>query len=92
MRNLELTELIAIIFCTNILYFVISTNSLYLDTGPLWIPAFVLKGLPCLNKVFSIFHFLDHVVYAPVLILYSGICFCLLIVVLCQFLIIAVVI
>ena len=26
--------------------------SLYLDTGPLWIPAFVLKGPPCLNKVF----------------------------------------
>ena len=52
MWNLEVTELIAIIFCTYILYLVISINSLYLDTGPLWIPAFVLKGPPCLNKVF----------------------------------------
>ena len=23
-----------------------------ITTGPLWIPAFMLKGLPCLNKVF----------------------------------------
>ena len=54
MWNLEVTELIAIIFCIYILYLVISINSLYLDTGPLWVPAFVLKGPPCLNKVFFI--------------------------------------
>ena len=60
-----MTELIAIIFCTYILYFVNSINSLYLDTGPLWIPAFVLKGPPCLNKVFFpfIFHFYPNFIY-----------------------------
>ena len=35
MWNLEVTELIAIIFCTYILYLVISINSLYLDRAPM---------------------------------------------------------
>ena len=59
MWNLELTELIAI-FCTFILYFCNFLYSIYLDTGPLWIPAFVLKGPPCLNKVFFHFPFSIH--------------------------------